>query len=1054
MAYAKLKLNEPVGDQVKTTTCYMCACRCGIKVHLKDGRVRYIQGNAAHPVNKGVLCAKGSAGIMQHYSPARLSKPLLRVGERGAGEFREIEWEEALGLATKWLGDIRARNPDELAFFTGRDQSQALTGWWAQQFGTINYAAHGGFCSVNMAAAGMYTLGGSFWEFGEPDWDRSKYLLMFGVAEDHDSNPIKLGLGKLKGRGAKVVAINPVRTGYAAIADEWIGIRPGSDGLFVGALIRELLLHDWIDFDYVVKYTNAHYLIVRNPGGADDGLFVRDAQGHALCAARIEALSPIGSINGGEGWVRGQRSASSNAAENRGAAPSPQPSPPSTKPMGEREQSSGWQLSRADAIDIAPLVVGEFMLADGRRAMPAFQLLAERFLADEYSADNVATQCGVDADTIRRIAAEIAEVAFKQEIRVAQRWTDTHGREHEEMIGRPVAMHAMRGISAHANGFHTCRMLHVLQMLLGAIDTPGSFRYQPPYPKSVPPANRPGKTRKDNGALDAGPLGYVHAPEDLLVDAHGAPRRIDKAFSWEHPLSAHGMLQTVIRNAWAGDPYPIDTLFLFMANMGWNSAMNTTQTRHMLCDKRADGEYKIPHFIYSDAYLSETVNFADLVLPDTTYLERHDCISLLDRPISDADCASDAIRQPVCAPDSDGSGRDVRPFQDVLLELGARLQLPNLCNPDGTAKFPGGYAQYMVEHERAPGVGLLAGWRGRDGGKHGVGEPNPRQLDMYKANNCYWQAEVPHAARYYKMANRDYLSWAKSLGFVGSTEAIVLEIYSERLQKFRLAAQGHGVQQPPEQDRARVAKYFDPLPFWYDSVREEQSGGADAKSPPPHRALGDGGEGWVRGQRISSESATASTSTLGRSGSSPSPQPSPPSQAMGEREKSDAPASQEMTYDISAITQRPMFMYHAWGSQNAWLRQIAARNFLYLHPDTAQTHGIADGDWVWVESAQGRIRVPAKFHDGTARGVVWTWNAIGKRKGAWKLRGDATEYTKGFLLNHVIDDLLPARDDGYRYANADPVTGQAAWFDLRVRLVRDAQPQRDGHEIRMAETAR
>src|SRR6185312_14116009 len=98
-------------------------------------------GNRAHPVNRGVLCAKGSAGIMQHYSPARLSKPLLRVGERGAGEFREIEWAEAMDLATRWLGDIRARDPKGLAFFTGRDQSQALTGWWAAQFGTPNFAA-------------------------------------------------------------------------------------------------------------------------------------------------------------------------------------------------------------------------------------------------------------------------------------------------------------------------------------------------------------------------------------------------------------------------------------------------------------------------------------------------------------------------------------------------------------------------------------------------------------------------------------------------------------------------------------------------------------------------------------------------------------------------------------------------------------------------------------------------------------------------------------------------------------------------------------------------
>ena len=127
----------------------MCACRCGIKVWLADGgpsgkTIRYIQGNPEHPVNRGALCAKGAAGIMQHYSPARLRKPLLRVGERGRGEFREIEWEQALQIAADWLAPIRARNPDELAFFTGRDQSQALTGWWAQQFGTVNYAAREG----------------------------------------------------------------------------------------------------------------------------------------------------------------------------------------------------------------------------------------------------------------------------------------------------------------------------------------------------------------------------------------------------------------------------------------------------------------------------------------------------------------------------------------------------------------------------------------------------------------------------------------------------------------------------------------------------------------------------------------------------------------------------------------------------------------------------------------------------------------------------------------------------------------------------------------------
>ena len=95
----KVEKSPKVSDEVKYTTCYMCACRCGIKVHLKNGEIRYIEGNRNHPVNKGVLCAKGSAGIMQHYSPARLTKPLKRIGERGSGEFQEIEWDEALQLS-------------------------------------------------------------------------------------------------------------------------------------------------------------------------------------------------------------------------------------------------------------------------------------------------------------------------------------------------------------------------------------------------------------------------------------------------------------------------------------------------------------------------------------------------------------------------------------------------------------------------------------------------------------------------------------------------------------------------------------------------------------------------------------------------------------------------------------------------------------------------------------------------------------------------------------------------------------------------------------------
>ncbi len=912
----RIETSRRIADEVKCTTCYMCACRCGIKVHLKDGRIRYIEGNRDHPVNKGVLCAKGSAGIMNHYSPARLTSPLLRVGPRGSGEFREIGWDEAMAVATDWLSRIRASDPKRLAFFTGRDQSQALTSWWAAQFGTPNYAAHGGFCSVNMAAAGFYSIGGSFWEFGEADWERTRYFMMFGVAEDHDSNPIKIGLGKLKNRGAKFVSINPIKTGYSAIADEWLGLRPGTDGLFVLALIHELLKADKIDLPFLARYTNAAWLVIRNPGGAEDGLFARDFAGRPLCWDR-NADGPVDAL----------------------------------------------------ARDVSPVMAGEFTLPGGRRATTAFHLMAERCLDARYAPEAVAPEVGIGADVIRRIAAELAHAAFEQEITLDIAWTDWAGRAHDKIVGRPVAMHAMRGISAHSNGFQTCRAIHLLQMLLGSIDSPGGFRYKPPFPRPIPPAIKPVGESRANTSLGGASLGFPTGPADLLVEADGQAKRIDKAHSWEAPLAAHGLMHMVIHNAWKGDPYPIDTLFLYMSNMGWNSAMNLPGTLAMLTERVAEDKgYRIPHIIYSDAYFSETVAYADLVLPDTTYLERYDCISLLDRPISQADAAGDAIRQPVLVPD-----RAVRPFQDVLIDLGTRLKLPGLLNADGSVKYPGLYADYMVNHQRKPGIGMLAGWRGADGSKSGSGEPNPRQLAQYIAHGCFWQHELPESQRYYRHANKDYLDWATSMGFIDKPEQIVLQLYSEVLQKFRLAAQGHGAVQPPERERARIAEYFDPLPIWYRPF-EQQS--FDAREFP-----------------------------------------------------------------LYALTQRPMAMYHSWGSQNAWLRQIHGSNRLFVNRRTAKRLDLVDGDWVWIESPHGRVKGQIKLMEGVNEDTVWTWNAIGKRPGAWNLSPEAAEGKRGFLLNQVISELLPAQPDGHRYANSDPITGQAAWYDLKVRLTKVAEAE-------------
>jgi anaerobic selenocysteine-containing dehydrogenase len=900
---------------VKPTTCYMCACRCGIKVTVEDNKVRYIQGNRDHPINKGVLCAKGNAGIMKQNSPAKLNSPLLRKAGtgRGEGEFEAISMAQALDILEARLRKIRETDPLKLAYFTGRDQMQALTGFWASQFGTLNWAAHGGFCSVNMAAGGLYTMGHAFWEFGDPDWDNTKYFMLWGVADDHSSNPIKMGLERLKRNGGKFVGINPARTGYQAIADEWVAIKPGTDAMLALSMLHVLLKNNQFDWEFLIRYTNAAQLVVHTPNEMGHGLLLRNSEGKTLV------------------WDMAQ-----NAAVD-GAQP-----------------------------DITPALFYEGEV-DGKSVKSVMVLIAEEYLDEQYAPENAAKICGVPAEQIERLALEMAHVAFKEsiEIDVPEGWTDWAGRKHYKFVGRPVSMHAMRGISAHSNGFQTCRAIHFLQIMLGTVDVPGGHLAKPPYPKPIPPAIKPAKECFPNTPLKAPPLGFPTGPEDLVLDAKGKPKRIDKAYSWDAPVSNHGLMHMVITNAVKGDPYRIDTLMMFMANMAWNSTMNTAEIQNMLREQDADGEYKIPFIVVSDAYHSEMVNFADLVIPDTTYLERWDTISMLDRPISEPHAACDAIRQPVIQPD-----RDVLSWQQVQLEMGMRLGFPALTNADGSRKFKD-YQDFIINWEREPGIGFLAGWRLDDNGNevHLRGKPNPKQWERYVENGAFFEMHLPKNIRYYRHANKDYLEFAKSVAWVGNTNQIVMELYSETQQRFKLAGQGlyDGPMPTEEHHKERLVKYFHPLPIYYKPLEQ---------------------------CRVD-----------------------------------------EDEYPLYAVNQRPMFMYHSWDSQNAWLRQICAQNFLYVNRQRGTEMGIKDESWCWVESHHGKIRVQVKLVEACQYDTVWTWNAIGKQKGAWGLKADANESNDGFLMNHLISELLPKNNDALdNVTNSDPITGQAAWYDLKVKI--------------------
>jgi anaerobic selenocysteine-containing dehydrogenase len=381
----------------------------------------------------------------------------------------------------------------------------------------------------------------------------------------------------------------------------------------------------------------------------------------------------------------------------------------------------------------------------------------------------------------------------------------------------------------------------------------------------------------------------------------------------------------------------------------------------MLNDRDPDGRHKIPFIVVCDTFQSEMTAFADLVLPDTTYLERHDVMSLLDRPISEFDGPADSVRVPVVEPKG-----ECKPFQEVLIELAGRLKFPAFMKPDGARKFKD-YPDFIVNFETEPGSGqgFLMGWRGKDGDKALIGEPNPRQWEMYSQNNCVFHYRLAPEHQYMRNWNRGYHEWAQRMRLRRFADPIIIQVYAEVLQRFRLAAQGKGSgKRPPTALKDRVEKYFDPLPFYYAPLEVQ--------------------------------------------------------------------ATDTKKYPLAAITQRPMAMYHSWDSQNAWLRQIHSHNYLFVNPGTAKAQGIADGAWMWVESQWGRLRCMGRYTEAVEPGTVWTWNAIGKQPGAWGLSPEANEARKGFLLNHLIADELPSANG--HISNSDPVTGQAGWYDVRVRI--------------------
>jgi anaerobic selenocysteine-containing dehydrogenase len=267
---------------------------------------------------------------------------------------------------------------------------------------------------------------------------------MIGTAEDHHSNPLKIALSKFKRDGGRFISINPVRTGYSAIADEWVPIRPGTDGALLLAIIHEIIATGLYDREFLVQYSNAGQLINVDEANDEFGFFVRTEV-------------------------------------------------PTEEACYEPQDKLWWDRTTDRAV---------VTHKPGRRSFPARRVQAARRHAGEAGLPVAAgagqgVHAGVGEPDHRHPGRdhpppghEMGVTARDQKIELPIAWTDSWGKEHDTVTGNPVAFHAMRGLAAHSNGFQTIRAMSILMSLLGTIDRPGGFRHKAPFPRPIPPCAR------------------------------------------------------------------------------------------------------------------------------------------------------------------------------------------------------------------------------------------------------------------------------------------------------------------------------------------------------------------------------------------------------------------------------------------------------------------------------------------------------------------------------------------------------------------------------------
>ena len=236
------------------TTCEMCVNKCSLIAVVENGVVHKLNPNPASPKSRGMLCARGNAGIQQVYDPARLKKPLIRAGERGEGKWRPATWEEAWDFAAKKLSAVKEKYGPQGSLWSSTESFQEIFFKnLGLSFGSPNIVRHPTLClaSVNLAYSATFGTVPAF------DLANAKYIVMSGANRfESFITPDTMDLiESTTERKARLIYLDPRFTITASKSDEWYPIKPGTDLAFILAMLHVIVGENRYDKEFVSTYT-------------------------------------------------------------------------------------------------------------------------------------------------------------------------------------------------------------------------------------------------------------------------------------------------------------------------------------------------------------------------------------------------------------------------------------------------------------------------------------------------------------------------------------------------------------------------------------------------------------------------------------------------------------------------------------------------------------------------------------------------------------------------------------------------------------------------------